>query len=67
MVLDQWKLCASRDLSYIELYNLVEDPLEKKDLADKQKKTVNKLRKELDNWLASLPLKPTGNVFKTTQ
>ena len=63
VVLDQWKLCASRDLSYFELYNLVEDPLEKKDLADEQKKIVNKLKKELDNWLVSLPLKPTGNVF----
>ena len=66
MVVDQqWKLCLSRDFTYFELFDLETDPLEKKNLAEKEIKVVNILRKKLDSWLASLPAKPTGDVFSS--
>ena len=61
----QWKLCMSKDFSYFELFDLEADPLEKKNLAEKETKVVTNLKKKLDNWLASLPEKPTGDVFSS--
>jgi len=61
----QWKLCLSRDFTYLELFDLETDLLEKKNLAEKEIKVVNILRKKLDSWLASLPAKPTGDVFSS--
>ena len=61
----QWKLCLSRDFSYFELFDLEADPLEKKNLAEKETKVATNLKKKLDNWLASLPKKPTGDVFSS--
>ena len=61
----QWKLCLSRDFSYFELFDLEADPLEKKNLAEEETKVVTNLKKKLDNWLASLPEKPTGDVFSS--
>jgi N-acetylgalactosamine-6-sulfatase len=65
VVLDQWKLCTSRNFDHMELFNLITDPLEKNDVSNKEKSVVKKLKKELDDWLASLPEKPTGNVFSS--
>ena len=61
----QWKLCMSRDFSYFELFDLEADPLEKKNLVEKETKVATNLKKKLDNWLASLPEKPTGDVFSS--
>ena len=61
----QWKLCMSKDFSYFELFDLEADPLEKKNLAEKETKVVTNLKKKLDNWLATLPEKPTGDVFSS--
>jgi len=49
----------------MELFNLITDPLEKNDVSNKEKSVVKKLKKELDDWLASLPEKPTENVFSS--
>ena len=65
VVSQQWKLCLNRDLEYAELFDLVKDPLEKKNVASKQEQVVAKLKTMLDDWLASLPPKPTGNVFSS--
>jgi N-acetylgalactosamine-6-sulfatase len=65
VVSQQWKLCLNRDLEYAELFDLVKDPLEKKNVVDKQEQVVAKLKTMLDDWLASLPPKPTGNVFSS--
>jgi N-acetylgalactosamine-6-sulfatase len=65
VVSQQWKLCLNRDLEYAELFDLVKDPLEKKNVAAKQEQVVAKLKTMLDDWLASLPPKPTGNVFSS--
>jgi N-acetylgalactosamine-6-sulfatase len=65
VVSQQWKLCLNRDLEYAELFDLVKDPLEKKNVASKQEQVVAKLKTMLDDWLASLPPKPRGNVFSS--
>jgi hypothetical protein len=65
VVSEQWKLCLNRDLEYAELFDLVKDPLEKKNVVSKQEQVVAKLKTKLDVWLASLPQKPTGNVFSS--
>jgi hypothetical protein len=52
-------------LEYVELFDLVKDPLEKKNVASKQVKVVSRLKTKLNDWLASLPEKPTGDVFSS--
>ena len=58
-----WKLVANRDFKYVELYDLVVDPMEKNDLKEKYPDAVNQLKKMLSKWQSTLPVKPTGNVF----
>ena len=63
-VVDQtWKLVANKDLSYVELYDIANDPYEKNDLKKQQPETVKQLLKTLGDWQKSLPAKPTGDVF----
>ena len=59
----QWKLVANRDLSHTELYDLVQDPLEQKDLHGARPKVVDELLVKLKVWLSDLPAQPTGDVF----
>jgi len=63
VVSKNWKLVANRDSKYVELYNLVADPLEKKDLKEKHPAKVSELKKMLTQWQETLPAKPTGDVF----
>ena len=63
VVHDRWKLATNRDSSYSELYDLVADPLEKTNLADQKPEAVEQLLKRLADWKATLPKKPTGDVF----
>ena len=65
VVSQQWKLCLNRDLEYVELYDLTKDPLEKEHGRSKQEQVVVKLKTMLDDWLASLPEKPSGDVFSS--
>ena len=65
VVYGKWKLCLNHDFSHFELFDLVNDPMEQSNVATKQVKAVNKMRKQLDQWLATLPKKPTGNVFSS--
>jgi len=58
-----WKFLVNSDSSYVELYNIVEDPYEKKDQKDTEPEVVKNLMKRLTEWKATLPLKPEGNVF----
>ncbi|MEC7566865.1 MAG: sulfatase-like hydrolase/transferase [Planctomycetota bacterium] len=59
----QWKLVTNRDASYVELFDLVRDPYERIDLKETNPEVVKPLLRKLDAWKASLPAKPTGNVF----
>ena len=55
VVHNQWKLLASEKYEHMELYNIVADPLEQKDLAKANPKAVKELLKELNNWKKELP------------
>jgi N-acetylgalactosamine-6-sulfatase len=63
VVHEQWKLVLNKDQSHAELYDLVRDPLESTDRAEKNSETVNRLKTLLQKWLSSIPVKPTGDVF----
>ncbi|MEM7146004.1 MAG: sulfatase-like hydrolase/transferase [Verrucomicrobiota bacterium] len=64
VIVDQnWKLLSNKDGSYFELYDLAADPLEKSDLAKKNPEAAKKLLRKIDDWKATLPEKPSGDVF----
>ena len=58
-----WKLLTNRDSTHIELYNIVADPHEKIDLASKKPEVVKQLLQQIEDWKATLPKQPAGNVF----
>ena len=58
-----WKLVSNKDASYIELYDLATDPFEKNDLESGKPEVVQQLLEKIEDWKATLPAKPTGNVF----
>lgn len=63
-VVDQnWKLLVSEKGDHLELYDLNSGPYEDKDLAEANPKVVQRLRGMLEEWKATLPEKPTGDVF----
>ena len=63
IVHQNWKLMTNRDSSYAELYDLATDPLEKNDLGQQKPAVVQGLLQQIADWKATLPAKPTGNVF----
>ena len=65
VVENQWKLVTNSDQSHVELYDLLSDPFEKKDLSQSSQSTVNHLTTTLNQWVSTLPAKPTGNVFSS--
>ena len=63
-IVDQkWKLLSNKDSSYVELYDIVADPLETTDLKEEHPAVVRGLLMKIEDWKATLPAKPTGNVF----
>ena len=63
VVHQNWKLVSSRDADYVELYDLVTDPLEKNDLKEKHPAVIKELTKMIEQWQATLPARPSGRVF----
>jgi N-acetylgalactosamine-6-sulfatase len=59
----QWKLLSNRDGSHVELYDLTADPLEQTDRAKESPAVVKEVVAKLAAWKATLPEKPTGDVF----
>ncbi len=59
----QWKLLSNRDGSHVELYDIAADALETQDLASHKPEIVKTLVVGLEAWKATLPKKPTGEVF----
>jgi arylsulfatase A-like enzyme len=59
----QWKLLSNRDGSHVELYDIVADALEVKDLAGQEADVVKALKAKIDEWKLTLPEKPSGDVF----
>ncbi|TWU38887.1 Arylsulfatase [Novipirellula aureliae] len=63
-VVDQtWKLVTNGDLSYVELYDIANDPYEANDLKDQQPETAKRLLSMIESWQDTLPAKPEGDVF----
>lgn len=62
-VSEKWKLLSNRDHSHVELYDIVADPLEEKDLQEKHPEVVKNLLQQIEAWKKSLPAKPIGPVF----
>jgi len=65
VVENQWKMVTNRDQSHVELYNMLSDPFEKKDLSQSSRPTVDHLTTTLNQWVSTLPAQPTGNVFSS--
>ena len=63
VVNEPWKLVANHDLSYVELYDLVADPLEKDNLKEKHPETVKQLTQMIAEWQKTLPEKPGSHLF----
>lgn len=63
VVHQNWKLVMSREGEHVELYDIVADPYEKADLKDDKPEAVAELSKLIEDWKATLPDKPTGDVF----
>ena len=62
----QWKLIVALEPDFhfkpeVELYNLIEDPGETKNLANKEKAVVELLRGRMEAWIAKRE-RETGNV-----
>jgi N-acetylgalactosamine-6-sulfatase len=60
---ENWKLVTNRDASYVELFDIAADVYEKTDLKSENAELVKSLLAKLEAWKATLPLKPTGQVF----
>jgi len=63
VVHDQWKLLADKNLANTELYKITEDVAEANNLAADKPEVVQAMLAKLKAWQATLPVKPTGNVF----
>ena len=58
-----WKLVANRDRSHVELYDFENDVYETKDLKESKPEVTKELLEKIENWIMTLPEKPTSNVF----
>lgn len=63
IVLKNWKLVSNKDASYVELFDITSDPLEKNDLKKEHPEMVKRLLAALTKWKSTIPKEPTGNVF----
>ena len=63
VVHQDWKLVANTRLDYWELYDIVADPYETRDLKKDQPQTASNLIQRIKQWKQTLPARPTGKVF----
>lgn len=54
----KWKLLMNPDRSRMELYDIIKDPMELNNLADKYPDTVEKMARQVLSWQAELPEGP---------
>ena len=57
-----WKLLINTDLTGEMLYNLITDPGEKINLADKEKEIVKELKDKVIKWRKSMPVEIPKNI-----
>ena len=60
---ENWKLVANKDFSKCELYDLVVDPLESKEISTDNQGVVEELKNLIVEWQKTLPATPSGPVF----
>lgn len=60
-----YKYLANPERERVELYNLVEDPLEKTDIAADKPEILSRIEAEVQAWLASLPTDHPEGVFSS--
>lgn len=63
VVQDEWKMLMNKPMTYLELYRISDDVAESKNWADEKPEVVKQLKASLTAWQATLPAKPTGDVF----
>jgi N-acetylgalactosamine-6-sulfatase len=63
VVHEHWKLVANNDLSHLELYDIATDVSESHDLKTENPEIAKSLLQKISTWQATLPAKPTGEVF----
>ena len=54
---------TNSDFSYVELYDISADPLERNDLSNHKVDVTKNLLQQIAEWKETLPAKPTGKVF----
>ena len=63
VVHDRWKLMTNRNRDYVELYDIVADPLETRELSNAEPEVVKELDALIASWVSTLPGKPSADVF----
>ena len=63
----EWKLLLGREPQRIELFRFPADRLEKHNVRENQAGEVQRLRKLIDAWKATLPVAPKSNCFSDTR
>ena len=63
VVYNQWKMVADSELSQFELFDLVSDPLESKEISSENEGVVKELKNLIMEWQKTLPATPSGPVF----
>jgi N-acetylgalactosamine-6-sulfatase len=63
IVHDNWKLVSNSQQTHTELYDISKDVAEAKDLKAAKPDVAASLLSKINEWQATLPKKPTGNVF----
>jgi N-acetylgalactosamine-6-sulfatase len=58
-----WKLVTNRNQDHIELYEISTDPYEKNNRFESDRTIANNLATKVKEWQATLPTKPSGDVF----
>ncbi len=65
-IVDQhWKLVSNEGSTYVELYDIVADAYEKKDVKDSHPDVVAQLKQKLTAWKSTLPAKPDPTNFSS--
>ena len=63
VVENDWKLVANKDLSHVQLFKISKDVQEADDLSTSEEAVTQGMLRELREWQATLPDKPSGDVF----
>nr|WP_235951317.1 sulfatase-like hydrolase/transferase [Crateriforma spongiae] len=63
VVQNEWKLLANADGSYVEMYDIVKDPMELVDIQASNQEVAQRLNEQLNDWKSTLPESPDPAFF----